>query len=265
MHTLAITRAISPLLAHCELTHLAREPINVSRAVQQHAAYESMLQSLGVAIRRAPPAADLPDSVFVEDAATALDEVAVITRPGALSRRPETAGVAAVLAEYRPVHYLQSPGTLDGGDVLQVGRTLYVGISSRTNAEAVESLQSLLKPYDYRVIPVDVAGCLHLKSAVTVIGEQLLLVNPRWLPTGSFPGMERLEIDPSEPYAANALRVGETLIFPAHFPRTLERLISRGLRVMTVECDELAKAEGAVTCCCILLDATKTESFFPGH
>lgn len=257
MRTFAITRAVSPALNQCALTHLARQPINIPRAIEQHAAYEDSLRSLDVEIRRAPPAADLPDSVFVEDAAIVLDEVAIITRPGADSRRAETEGVAAVLAEYRPLIHLQSPCTLDGGDVLRIGRMLYVGCSSRTNAQAVEAMQSLLKPYDYRVIPVAVTGCLHLKSAVTAIGEQILLVNPRWLGEIDFGGAERVEIDAGELYAANALRVGSTLIYPSHFPRTLEKLRAKGLSVITIECDELAKAEGAVTCCCILLNVTQ--------
>jgi dimethylargininase len=251
---IAITRSVSPLLASCELTHLAREPIDISRATAQHAAYEAKLQSLGVSIRRVPPAVDLPDSVFVEDTAIALDEVAIIARPGAPTRRPETAAVAAVLAEYRPLLHLQAPGTLDGGDVLRIGRTLYVGESSRTNAAAIEELQRLLKPFDYRVVSVNVTGCLHLKSAVTLIGDDLLLMNPNWLHGGDFADVDRICVDPAEPYAANALRIGQTLIFPAYFPRTLERLLARGLQISTVECDELAKAEGAVTCCCILLE-----------
>jgi dimethylargininase len=250
----AITRAVSPLLAQCELTHLARQPIDLARAIRQHAAYEDKLRSLGATIRRAPAAPELADSVFVEDAAIALDEVAIITRPGAPSRRPETAGVADVLAEFRPLIRLQPPATLDGGDVLRVGPTLYIGQSSRTNAAAVEALQRVLKPFDYQVIAVEVTGCLHLKSAATLIGDGLLLVNPAWFPATELADMQRVEVDPMEPYAANALRVGETLIFPTHFPRTLERLLARGLAVETVQCDELAKAEGAVTCCCVLVE-----------
>jgi len=251
---IAITRDVSPAITSCELTHLARHSIDLDRAIQQHAAYENAVRSLGVEIRRASPAPELPDSVFVEDTAIVLDEVAIITRPGAESRRPEAAAVAEVLAEFRPLLHLVSPATLDGGDVLRVGRTLYVGRSSRTNHEAIAALRQLLKPFDYRIVPVQVSGCLHLKSAATQIGERLLLVNPHWLAASDFAGIERIEIDESEPHAANALRIGDTLIYPAHFPRTLEQLDYRGLQIATVECDELAKAEGAVTCCCVLVD-----------
>src|ERR1051326_2602421 len=160
---IAVTRAVSPRLAECELTHLAREPIDIPRACAQHAAYEQLLCTLGDEIVRLPPAPDLPDGVFVEDTALVLGEIAVITRPGARTRRLETSSVAALLAGYRGLRYLTPPATLDGGDVLGVGRTLYVGRSTRTNQEGVEQLGDLLAPFDYRVVPVDFTGCLHLK------------------------------------------------------------------------------------------------------
>jgi dimethylargininase len=264
MSTIALTRAVSPLLANCELTHLSREPIDISRAVRQHAAYEQTLESLGATIVRVPPAPELADSVFVEDTAIVLDEIAIVTRPGAISRRAETADVAETLAAYRRVVHLQPPAMLDGGDVLRLGRKIYVGQSSRTNANAIESLRRILQPFDYEVIGSEISGCLHLKSAVTAVGENLILVNPQWLKapgdarhssTKDFGDADRIEIDPAEPFAANALRVGANLIYPSHFPRTLDLLRNRGLHVTTVGCDELAKAEGAVTCCSIIFDA----------
>ena len=127
---IAITRPVSASLAHCELTHLAREPIDVPRARAQHAAYERLLGSLGASLVRVGPAPDLPDAVFIEDTAVVLDELAVVTRPGAASRRPETDAVASVLASYRPLRTMTAPATLDGGDVLRLGRTLYVGRSA---------------------------------------------------------------------------------------------------------------------------------------
>src|SRR5262245_47076267 len=130
--TLAVTRAVSPALAECELTHLARAPIDIARAATEHAAYEDALRSLGATVVRAAPAPELPDSVFVEDAAIVLDEIAVITRPGSSTRRHETASVAEVLGQYRPLKHIRAPATIDGGDVLRVGRTLFVGLSSRT-------------------------------------------------------------------------------------------------------------------------------------
>jgi dimethylargininase len=249
----ALTRAVSPSLAACELTHLSRQPIDVDRASGQHAAYEAALQRLGAQVVRAAPAPDLPDAVFIEDTAVVLDEVAVLTRPGATPRRKEISGVAAALQAYRPLLRLDPPATLDGGDVLRLGRTLYVGFSSRSNPAGVAQLRELAGHYGYRVIPAPVERCLHLKSAVTAIGEHAVLLNPEWVTPALFPGLEILEVDPGEPGSANALWLDGTVIYPDHFPRTAQRLVQRGLRVLAVPCDELAKAEGGVTCCSLLL------------
>ncbi|MEO5818820.1 MAG: dimethylargininase, partial [Gemmatimonadaceae bacterium] len=161
---IALTRPVSPTLADCELTHLERVVIDVERAAQQHAAYEALLESLGADIVRAAAAPDHPDAVFVEDTAIVLDEIAVITRPGAASRRGELDAVASLLSAYRVLLTLTDPATLDGGDVIRMGRTLYVGRSGRTNEAGIEQLRRLIAPHDYRVVPVDFAGCLHLKS-----------------------------------------------------------------------------------------------------
>jgi dimethylargininase len=252
---IALTRPVSPSLAQCELTHLAREPIDVPRAAAQHAAYEGLLRSLGATIVGVTPAPECPDAVFVEDTAIVLAELAVVTRPGAPSRRAETASVASTLAHYRPVHALTAPATLDGGDVLQLGRTLYVGRSSRTNEYGIEQLGSAVAPYGYRVVPVDFTGCLHLKSVVTAVADELLLLNPTCVSAASFPGYEPLAVDEREPTAANALRIAGTVVFPSDFPRTRDRLLQHGVRVATTDCGELAKAEGGVTCCSLVFEA----------
>ena len=252
---IAVTRPVSPSLAACELTHVPREPIDVGRATTEHARYEETLRSLGASIVQAPMAPDLPDSVFVEDVALVLDEVAVITRPGAPSRRPEAASVANVLGRYRPLLRIQAPVTLDGGDVLRVGRTLYVGLSSRTNREAVMQLGALIGKWDYRLIPVEVSGCLHLKSAVTQVAENLLLINPHWVKPEAFAPFTLLPVAAEEPGAANALRLAGSVVHPAHFPRTAQLLERAGVRVVPVPCTEIAKAEGGVTCCSLLFEA----------
>jgi len=252
---IALTRPVSPLLIHCELTHLAREPIDVERAIAQHADYERLLVSLGVVVQSVAAAPDLPDAVFVEDTAIVLDEVAVITRPGADSRRAETPVVAEALAVHRPLRTMESPATLDGGDVLQLGRTLYVGRSTRTNPSGIEQLAGFVAPFGYQVVSVPFEGCLHLKSAVTAIGERLLLLNPAWIAASAFPDHEALVVDEHEPHGANALVVNGTTVFPSQYPRTCDRLIDRGLRVATVDCSELAKAEGAVTCCSLIFES----------
>jgi len=256
---IAITRPVSASLARCELTHLSREPIDVPRARAQHASYERLLGSLGVSVVRADSAPELPDAVFIEDTAIVLDEIAVLTRPGAVSRREETASVAALLESYRTLRAMTAPATLDGGDVLRCGRTLYAGRSGRTNDAGIAQLGSLVAPFGYEVVPVSFSGCLHLKSAVTALADDLLLVNPEWVSPDAFPAQQALFVDDGEPYAANALRVGDAVVFPARFPRTRARLIERGLRVAEIACDELAKAEGALTCCSLLFEKAPAE------
>lgn len=255
---IAVTRSVSPTLAQCELTHLAREPIDLPRANLQHGAYERLLSALGADIVRLPPEPTLPDAVFVEDTAIVLTEVAVITRPGAPSRRLETPSVATLLAKYRSLRRLIPPATLDGGDVLEVGRTLYVGRSTRTNRSGIEQLRSLLEALEYRVVPIEFRGCLHLKSAVTRIGDRLLLLNPDWVSAAAFRPLETLPIDAREPHAANALRIGGTVVLPAQYPRTHQRLVEQGLEVAAIDCSELAKAEGGVTCCSLRFEVLAT-------
>lgn len=253
--TVAITRAVSPAIGRCELTHLERVPIDPARAGAQHDAYEECLRRAGCSVVRLPADPKLPDSVFVEDMAVVLDELAIIARPGAASRRAEVAAVAEALRTLRTLVPLREPATLDGGDVLRVGRTLYVGLGARTNARGAAQLEDAVAPFGYRVVGVPFAGCLHLKSAVTLAAPGVLLVQPAWVSPEAFgSGLEPVIVDPSEPHAANVLLVGGAVIQPAAFPRTRERLESRGIRVEAVDVSELAKAEGAVTCCSLLVE-----------
>jgi dimethylargininase len=249
----ALTREISSTLDGCELTHLARVPIDIDRARRQHRAYEEALAAAGCSVERLPSGPGMPDAVFIEDTAIVLDELAVITRPGAESRRVETAAVAEALSRHRALQTIAEPATMDGGDVLVVGRRVYVGRSSRTNGDAVVQLRRMLAPFDRIVCDVAVNGCLHLKSAVTAVDEKVLLMNPDWVARAAFSDVEIVEVHPSEPMAANALRVGDRVIYPAAFPRTAERLARRGCVLSLVHAGELAKAEGAVTCCSVIL------------
>ncbi len=249
----AITRKVSPALARCELTHLARAPIDVGRAAAQHGAYERALADLGCRVLSLPAEPDLPDSVFVEDVAVVVDELAVITRPGAPSRRSETASVARALAAHRPLAEIAAPGTLDGGDVLRLDRRVLVGRSGRSDTDGITQLAALLHPHGYTVEGVPVGGCLHFKSAVTQVTPDTVLVNPAWVDPAAFSGWRVIEVDPSEPYAANALLIGDTAIYPAAFPRTAARLERTGVHLMRLDVSELAKAEGAVTCCSVIL------------
>jgi dimethylargininase len=252
---IAVTRPLSPSFAQGERTHIEREPIDLTAANREHLAYEDTLRSVGASVVRAPDAPDQPDGVFGEDTAIVLDEVAVITRPGAPTRRPETIGIAQVLGNYRELCYLEAPATLDGGDVLRLGRVLYVGQSQRTNAEAVAQLRSLLRQWEYRVVPVDVTGCLHLKSAVTAVGDGRLLINRAWTDASVFEANELLDVAEPEPFGANALLVRDSVMYPSHLTRTAERLERAGINVIRTACREIAKAEGAVTCCSLVFES----------
>ena len=249
----AITRKVSPSIGRCELTHLERQPIDYRRAAAQHGQYEEVLRSAGLTVLSLDADPGLPDSVFVEDTAVVLDELAVITRPGAESRRAETKAVREALLPYRPLESISSPATVDGGDVLRVGQDLFVGITGRTTREGAAELERIVRPYGYVVTEVTVTGGLHLKTAVTEAGEGTVLLNPAWVDASVFSRFDRIEVDPAEPFAANALLVGESLIYPTSFPRTAARLQERGARLVMVDASELAKAEGGVTCCSLIV------------
>lgn len=250
----AITREVSPSIAKCELTHLVREAIDVRNARLQHRQYERCLADFGCRIHRLPVEASLPDSVFVEDTAVVVNELAVIMRPGAESRRAEAASVAEALAGYRQLYHIESPGTMDGGDVLRVGKVLYVGLSSRSNPAGIEQLRSYVSAYDYGVEMVEMEGCLHLKSAVTQVRRGTLLVNRAWVDVSAFEGMELVDVAPSESMGANALLISETVVYPKAYPETRRRLEERGIEVVVVDVSEMAKAEGGVTCCSLIFD-----------
>jgi len=249
----ALTRRVSPNLARCELTHIDRTNIDVATAVRQHEAYESWLTEHGCSLRRLANLPDFPDAVFVEDTAVIFDELAVLMRPGATSRRAECPSTAAGLAQMRAVESVQAPGTCDGGDVLVIGRRVYVGLTRRTNRAALEQLGDILMPHGYELQGVPVSGCLHLKSAATAIGPETLLVAPHWVDTTRFNGLQCVSVDPTEPHAANALLLDDQVLMPAAFPRTAERVERTGCDVSVIDVAELARAEGALTCCSLLL------------
>ena len=252
----AITCAVSRSINECELTHLERTPIDLARARQQHHAYENVLRRLGVQVQSLPEEPGLPDSVFVEDIAIVLDECALLTRPGAISRQAETSSIAAALAPYRVLYQIQAPGTLDGGDVLVASQTIYAGLSSRTNQAAIDQLRGFTEPHGYTVKEVRLSGCLHLKSSVTLVAANTLLVNPAWVEPLNFQAFKKIEIHPSEPYAANALLVGACVLYQPAFPRTRERLESAGIHPLLVDASELGKAEGALTCCSLIFSSS---------
>lgn len=252
---IAVTRGVSPAIGHCELTHLEREPIDAEVARTQHDAYERVLRDLGCRVEHLAEEPNLPDSVFVEDIAVVLDEVAIITRPGATSRRGERSSIEQVLEQHRQLEHIQAPGILDGGDVLVVQKDIFVGLSTRSDDEAIHQLKLIVADYGYTVTGVEVRGCLHLKSAVTAVSEDTLLINPDWIDTAHLPGYAFIQVDPAEPSAANIVRIGDTVLFAADFPRTGERLSAAGFQILPVDASELAKAEGALTCCSLIFKA----------
>lgn len=257
MSYLALTREITPAFGSGERTHIERERIDLDRARAQHDAYEAALRILGCEVERLPADPDMADAAFIEDTAVVLDELAIVTRPGAESRRHETLRVTDALRLRRPIAGLLAPATMDGGDVLLVGRTLYVGQSTdgngRTNEAGMRQLEALVSSQDYRVEPVPFSGCLHLKSAATRVADDMIVINPRWVSPGVFAGVDVIEVDPSEPFAANVLLVNGRALFPEEFPRTRRRLEDVGIRTMPTPVSELAKAEAGLTCCCLLL------------
>lgn len=251
--TLAITREVSPRFNECEITHIDRTPIDLDVARDQHSRYVGKLKQLGCDVVELPAETDLPDSVFVEDVAFILPEAAVITRPGADSRKPETESIIQALFPLIKLLHVREPATLDGGDVLVMGKNIFIGISTRSNKNAIDQLNEMLGSDGYTVIGVPLHGCLHLKSAVTRVDDKTLLINKNWVDTSHFEQYKLIEVDPSEPHAANCLPIGDSIIYPTSFPKTGAKLTAHGYHIVSVEVDELAKAEGAVTCCSLIL------------
>jgi dimethylargininase len=250
----AITREVSPKIGNCELEYFARVPIDYAKAVEQHRRYEACLEELGAKVISLPAEPDLPDSVFVEDPAVVVDEVAVMTRMGVESRRAEAESLAAALGEFRPLRRIEPPGTLEGGDVIRFGRRLFVGLSHRTNEEGVRQLAAILQPLGYDVQGVPVRGCLHLKSACCSLGDRAMLINRQWVDSGAFEGFHLLDVAADEPWAANVLPVNGTVLCSAAFPATHDLLERAGYRTRKIDISELAKAEGALTCSSLIFE-----------
>jgi dimethylargininase len=245
---IALTRDVSPALAACELTFRPREPIDVARAIAQHAAYCRLLEDLGLEVLRLPADPGQPDCCFVEDTAVVLDEVAVLAHPGAPSRRGEVAVVASALEPHRPLARIPASARLDGGDVLVVGRRIFVGSSARTDAAGAHALRSIVAAFGYEVVPVGVTACLHLKSAVTAIDEGTVLANPDAVDLAALDGIDVVRVPIDEPDAANVLRVAGCVIVHSGFPRTIDLLAARGVDVRPIDVSEFLKAEAGVTC-----------------
>jgi dimethylargininase len=255
MRTVAVTRELTAAIGNCELTFLHRSAIDFAQAQQQHRDYQSALSSLGCEVVVVPAPPGLADSVFIEDTALVLDDIAVMLRPGVASRQPEVAGVAEVLQQYKPLKAIEPPGTIDGGDLLRVGNRIFAGLSTRSNQSGIQQLRDIVSDFGMTVETVETTKCLHLKSAVSEVAPGTLLINTDWISSLAFKDFEMIPVDKEETHAANALRIGKNLIYPSSFPRTMDVLVNRGIDVVPVDLTELQKAEGAVTCCSLIFSA----------
>ena len=250
----ALTRGISSRINECELTFIERQPIDIERAVQQHNTYQQLLKSLGLDIIELPPDHRCPDCCFIEDTALVLDELAIATRPRSDARRAEIAGVLPIVAKYRKIIHVEAPATLEGGDVLRMGRDLFIGITSRTNLEGVEFVRKHAAPHGYELHGIQVSGALHLKSVCTAVNECTILADPSRIDIAHFAGYELIEVPPGEWTAANVLLVNGAVCMHEGFHKTLALLRERQIRVRTLDISEFLKAEAGLTCLSIIFD-----------
>lgn len=248
---IALVREPGRRLAEGLVTHIERRAVDVALARRQHAAYVAALRSAGWTVRAVPPDDQSPDAVFVEDTVVVCGDLAVLGRSAVPERRAEVAGTEQAVRELGlQVAYIEPPGTLDGGDVLQVGDTVYLGLSGRTNEETLCQLAPLLAGVGRRVVPVKVSGCLHLKSAMTALPDGTLIGVPEWVDTSALPGI----VVAPEPAGAHVVVLGEDhVLVSAAAPRTIERLRADGLRVTAVDISEFEALEGCVTCLSVLV------------
>ncbi|MFI6903314.1 dimethylargininase [Nonomuraea sp. NPDC050394] len=246
MRGIAVVREPGPRLAEGIVTHLERRAVDYELALEQHAAYVGALGEAGWSPVHVPRADDLPDAVFVEDTVVVCGRLAVLTRPGAPERRPEVAAVAqAVRGQGLRAVAIEAPGTLDGGDVLRAGTTVYAGRSARTNDEGIAQLAGHLP--DRRVVPVELRGVLHLKSAVTALPDGTLIGDPSLV---DLPGL----LEPPEEAGSHVVVLDEeTVLMAASAPETARMLRKRGLNVVSVDISEFEKLEGCVTCLSVLI------------
>lgn len=244
----AITHVPSPQLQHCELTFLESEPISIEKAKEQHKNYCAMLKRCGVKVIVLDENSVLPDSVFVEDPIVVFDEVAVLTSMGVVSRRAESEYMKKVFSQYRTIERISLPAKIEGGDVLKIGKKIFVGESARTNQEGIQALKTIIKPFGYEVFSVKVTGCLHLKTGATALDEKTIFINSAWVDASDFEGFELIEVPSDEPFGANVLKIGDTLCMNEAFPKSIAVVKTLGYKVDSVNISEFVKAEAGLTC-----------------
>ena len=251
----ALTHKISPGIAECELTFIDRSPIDLQRAIRQHEDYCAVLKKLGVTVENLSENESYPDACFVEDTAIVVDELAVICSMGVASRRGETTLIERELSKYRDIARLSLPATIEGGDVLRIGKRIFVGQSRRTNTQGIEGLARILEPHGYKVVPVRTKGSLHFKSACTAIDDETLFVNPDGVDLEALGGFNLVLTPAEEPWSANLLRVGTTVCLQAGFPKAIELVKRLAERVEIIDISELRKAEAGLTCSSIIFES----------
>jgi dimethylargininase len=259
----AITRAVSRHIARCELTFRQREGVDYKRAVRQHAAYCDLLRRHGAQLVELEASDANPDCCFVADTAIVLDEVAVVASMGASSRREETSAVEKILSAHRQISRIKPPATLDGGDVVIIGKQIFVGHSRRTNRQGIEALARILRPLGYEVTPVAVNGSLHLTTACSVLNEETVLVNPRWIDVAPLARLWVIPVPEDEPWAASTMRINDTILVEAAAPRTVKLVGQHSASVEVLDISEFRKAEGSLSCLSILFRDTADAS--PHH
>lgn len=250
----AITHKPSPHLNDCELTFLSAQEIDFQKAQIQHENYCQMLSKLGADVITLEENLDLPDCAFVEDTAVVLDEVAIITSMGVSSRRRETEAVEKKLAEFRPVKRIELPAQIEGGDVLAIDKNIFVGNSSRTNAEGINDFREIVNPLGYKVFAVDVLSSLHLTTACTALDDETILINPEWIKAEVFKGFRKINLPQSEPFTANILRINNTICIHSEFTETAENLEKLGYKIESINISEFLKAEAGLTCLSLVFE-----------
>lgn len=249
---IAITHEVSPKITDCELTFMERAPIDLELAKAQYLAYCDTISKLGAKVIKLSKNLAYPDCSFVEDVAIVLDELGIITSMGAESRRGEQQEVRVEIEKYRKIAVILPPANIEGGDVLRIGKTLFVGLSTRTNKQGVEALRIIAAPHGYEVISIEVPGCLHLKTGMTAIDEKMLLANKTWVNVTPIKGFKIIDVPNDEPWGGNILKIQDQVIAPASCPKTIELIKRHGINVHPVDISEFQKAEAGLTCMSIV-------------
>jgi dimethylargininase len=228
------------------------EKIDVKFARLQHKEYCGILQKLGLNLIWIEGDDSLPDSCFVEDTAVIFGEKAVICNMSVKSRAPETFGVAKVLKKLKQVCYTRPPAMIDGGDVLKVEDRVFVGLSLRTNREAVGQIRQVLKDTNLQIVPVKLRNLLHLKSACTYLGDNYVILSRGHFDTHVLSGLSKIIVPKDEEYVADCLAINRTVLMAKGYPKTKRLIENEGFQVEELEMSEFRKGEGALTCLSII-------------